>query len=72
MHRWRNGKRPLIAAILMLIAIFLGGQIHLLVGLVLGTAVYIGSLFLLRVFGDEERGILVQILPARLGERLGW
>ncbi len=65
-------KRPLIAAALMLIAIFLGGQIHLLVGLVLGTAVYIGSLFLLRVFGDEETGILVQILPARLGERLGW
>ena len=56
----------------MLIAIFLGGQIHLFVGLVLGTAVYVGSLFALRVFGDEERGILVQILPARLGERLGW
>ncbi len=43
----------------MLIAIFIGGQIHLLVGLVLGTAVYVGSLFALRVLGDEERGILV-------------
>ena len=40
----------------MLIAIFLGGQIHLLVGLVLGTAVYVGSLFALRVIGKEERG----------------
>ena len=56
----------------MLIAIFLGGQIHLLVGLVLGTAVYVGSLFALRVIGEEEREILMQILPAKLGERLGW
>jgi len=65
-------KRPFIAAILMLITIFFGGQIHLFVGLVLGTAVYVGSLFALRVIGDEEREILVQILPARLGEKLGW
>jgi len=64
-------KRPFIAATLMLIAIFLGGQIHLLVGLVLGTAVYVGSLFALRIIGDEEREILMQILPARVGERLG-
>ncbi len=65
-------KRPFAAAVFMVIAIFLGGQIHLLVGLVLGTAVYVGSLFALRVIGEEEKGILRDILPARLRERLGW
>ena len=62
--------RPLLATAAMLVAMWLGSQIHLAAGLALGLGAYVTGLGLLRVFGDEERRILHAILPAPLTARI--
>lgn len=62
--------RPVLVAGAMVLAMLLGQQIHTLLGLVLGIAVYPTGLWLLRVFGEDERKILRSILPASLSRRL--
>jgi O-antigen/teichoic acid export membrane protein len=57
--------RPFLATALMVLAMWLGAQINLLASLVLGLVAYPLGLWLLRVFGEEERHILRSILPPR-------
>jgi len=63
-------KRPLILTAIMIWAIALGSQLHLLVGLALGVISYFGSVWALKLFGQEEKKILASILPANLASRL--
>jgi hypothetical protein len=60
----------LLAAAIMILITFLGNQIHIIVGLILGLAAYPAGLWLLRVFGEEERHILRSILPSPIVSRL--
>ena len=62
--------RPLLATAAMIVAMWFGSQIHLVAGMTLGLGVYAAGLWLLRVFGDEERRILHTILPAPLSARI--
>ncbi|MEJ2749451.1 MAG: flippase, partial [Anaerolineae bacterium] len=62
--------RPLLVTVIMVIVTILGNQIHVVVGLVLGLAVYPTGLWLLHVFGEEERHILRSILPGPVVARL--
>ncbi len=62
--------RPLLAAAIMVIITFLGNQIHIIVGLALGLAAYPTGLWLLHVFGEEERHVLRSILPGSIVSRL--
>uniref|UniRef100_UPI0035B340F0 flippase n=1 Tax=Promineifilum sp. TaxID=2664178 RepID=UPI0035B340F0 len=55
---WQLAARPLLLAALMVGATWLGSQIHLVVGLALGAAVYAAGLFALRILGPEERRAL--------------
>ena len=64
--------RPVLLTGLMLAALWLGGRVHLVVGLALGTAVYLFGLFALRIIGPEERVALGEVLPHALTRRLGW
>lgn len=64
--------RPALLTALTLAALWLGGQLHLLIGLAFGVAVYLIGLFALRIIGVEERAALGDVLPARLARRLGW
>ncbi len=64
--------RPLLLTALMLAVMWLGSQLHLLVALVLGAAVYGVGLFALRIIGPEERAVFAAILPGALARRLGW
>jgi O-antigen/teichoic acid export membrane protein len=64
--------RPLLVTAIMVIVTILGNQIHIVVGLVLGLAVYPTGLWLLHVFGEEERHILRSILPKSVTSRLGF
>jgi O-antigen/teichoic acid export membrane protein len=64
-------KRPLAATAFMMWAIVLGYQISIIVALLLGIAAFGLALWLLRIFGDEERRIVVSLLPERLADRLG-
>jgi O-antigen/teichoic acid export membrane protein len=59
-------RRPLLLVILMIAAMLLGRQLHLLVGLLLGLLVYTAGLFILRIIGDEERLLLLGLLPPPL------
>jgi O-antigen/teichoic acid export membrane protein len=63
-------KRPLIAAAIMIVAVALGDRIGLVVALLLGMAGYGLALWLLRVFGDEERRIVASLLPQQVAARL--
>jgi O-antigen/teichoic acid export membrane protein len=63
--------RPVAAAGLMAGGMWLGMQIHVALGVVAGLALYGVGLWLLRVFGAEERGVLAQVLPRPLAARLG-
>jgi O-antigen/teichoic acid export membrane protein len=63
-------RRPLLLVILMIAAMLLGRQLHLLVGLLLGLLVYTAGLFPLRIIGDEERLLLLGLLPTPLATRL--
>jgi O-antigen/teichoic acid export membrane protein len=65
-------KRPLAIVAMMLWAMVLGSRVNLFVALALGIAAYPLGLWLLRVFGEEERHILRSILPQSLVERLSF
>ena len=62
--------RPVVVTAVMLAAMWLGNQVHLVVALLLGAVVYPAGLLLLRVFGPEERRVLADILPASVAARL--
>jgi O-antigen/teichoic acid export membrane protein len=63
-------KRPLAITAAMLWAMWLGIQVNVIVGLILGVGVYILGLWVMRIFGEEERQILISLLPESLGSRL--
>jgi O-antigen/teichoic acid export membrane protein len=65
-------KRPLAATAVMLWAMVAGNLIGPLVSLTLGVAGYLAAIWLLRIFGDEERRILLSILPQRVAVRLAF
>ncbi len=63
--------RPVLVTAVMLIAMFGVAQfINLWLGLLVGLIVYPLGLWVLRVFGEEERRILAAILPATVANRL--
>jgi O-antigen/teichoic acid export membrane protein len=57
--------RPAAAAGAMAFSCWAGWQVHWSLGLVAGTAVYIGALLLLGTFGSSERALLAQLVPAQ-------
>jgi O-antigen/teichoic acid export membrane protein len=65
----RLAGRPLLLAAIMLGAMWLGTQLHLLVGLVIGVMVYLSGLWLLRIVGEEELVVLRRILPGSVAAR---
>ncbi|MCB8966342.1 MAG: flippase [Ardenticatenaceae bacterium] len=62
--------RPFLVTLIMVGLMWLAFQIHVLLATAVGLVAYILGLWLLRVFGEEERQILRQILPASLVRRL--
>ncbi len=62
--------RPILVAIGMVAAMLALSQINLILALIVGIIIYPVGLFALRIFGDEERQILAQIVPASLATRL--
>jgi O-antigen/teichoic acid export membrane protein len=66
----RFAGRPLLLAAVMVGAMWLGTQLHLLVGLVIGVMVYFSGLWLLRIIGEEELVVLRRILPGSVAARL--
>jgi O-antigen/teichoic acid export membrane protein len=62
--------RPFLITAIMGAGMYLGGQIHMLVGLLAGLLIYPAGLWLLRVVGSEERLILAEILPTSIAVRL--
>ena len=56
---WRMGA----AALLMVTATWLGAQLHLLVGLMLGGSIYLAATIFLGVFAAKERNLLAELLP---------
>ncbi|MFZ0546273.1 MAG: flippase, partial [Candidatus Promineifilaceae bacterium] len=69
--RWKKILiRPLAVTAFTLWVMVLGSQIHLWVGLLAGVVAYPVGLFLLRVFGEEEKFILSSLLPERVMARL--
>jgi O-antigen/teichoic acid export membrane protein len=62
--------RPFLITLVMLGLIWLGSQLHILVGVLLGVIVYPAGLVGLRVIGGAERQVLRQILPGALVARL--
>jgi O-antigen/teichoic acid export membrane protein len=67
--RWHFLVKPGVVTAVTVLLMYLGGQIHLLVG-VWGILLYPAGLLLLRVVGAEERKILADILPASIARRL--
>jgi O-antigen/teichoic acid export membrane protein len=63
--------RPAAVTLAMVAFMALGATVHLGLGLALGLAVYPVGLWLMRVFGEEERRILQSLLPTSLAVRLG-
>ena len=63
--------RPALVTAVMLALMIGGVQLaNLWVGLLLGLAAYPAGLWLLRVFGEEERQILASVLPTTVTSRL--
>ena len=62
--------RPWLVTLVMVAAMWLGSQIHLIVALIAGALVYPAGLLLLRVIGEDERRVLTAILPAPISKRL--
>lgn len=60
--------RPFFLTGLMFGGLYLGGQLHMLVGLLIGLAIFVLGLFWLNIFGDEERTVLINILPDRVAQ----
>ena len=56
---WRLGA----AALLMAATTWLGAQLHVLLGLLLGGCVYLAAIIILRVFAVPERKLLAELLP---------
>ncbi|MBE7532487.1 MAG: oligosaccharide flippase family protein [Chloroflexi bacterium] len=67
--RWQFLVKPGLVTAVTVLIMYLGGQIHLLVG-VWGILLYPAGLLLLRVVGPAERKILADILPAPIVRRL--
>ncbi len=57
--------KPVLITAVMLAAMWLGAQFDLWIGLLAGVAVYPLGLLGLRVFGEEERQILLSLLPRK-------
>jgi O-antigen/teichoic acid export membrane protein len=69
--RWFNLLwRPIAVTLVTLFAMWLGWQLHPLLAFAAGMVVYPAGLWLLRVFGHEERRIVQSILPASVAARL--
>ncbi|MCA9947229.1 MAG: polysaccharide biosynthesis C-terminal domain-containing protein, partial [Anaerolineales bacterium] len=62
--------RPFLLTTLMFGGMWLGGQVHLVVGLLIGAVIYPAGLFLLGIIGAEERKVLGNILPESIASRL--
>jgi len=62
--------RPWLVTLVMVGAMWLGSQVHLIVGLAAGAIIYPAGLLLLRVVGSEELQVLVAILPGSVSRRL--
>ena len=66
----RLAGRPVLLTAIMLAAMWLGNQLHLIVALALGVVVYLVGLFALRVIEPEERAALLAVLPGPVARRL--
>ena len=64
--------RPVILTAIMMGVMWLGNQVHLLLALALGIAVYLVGLIVLRVIEPEERAAMTAILPGAITRRLRW
>ncbi|MCB8945425.1 MAG: oligosaccharide flippase family protein [Ardenticatenaceae bacterium] len=62
--------RPLSLTAIMVAAMFLGQQLHLIIGLLLGLILYPAGLILLHIITPEERALLQSLLPAPIATRL--
>ncbi|MGB6850172.1 MAG: polysaccharide biosynthesis C-terminal domain-containing protein [Thermoanaerobaculia bacterium] len=62
--------RPWLVTLVMVGAMWLGSQVHLVLGLVAGALIYPTGLLLLRVVGDDEKQALATILPEAVVRRL--
>ena len=62
--------RPLLLTALMFAGMYLGAQIHMIIGLILGIFIYPIGLIVFGILGSEERQILAKILPAPIANRL--
>ncbi|MGB1249240.1 MAG: oligosaccharide flippase family protein [Candidatus Promineifilaceae bacterium] len=62
--------RPLAITVIMVGVMLLGAQLNMWLGLLVGVLAYLVGLWGFGVFGEEERHILSQILPARVIDRL--
>jgi O-antigen/teichoic acid export membrane protein len=63
--------RPALSAAAMFGVTWAGWQVQPLLGLALGSAVYVGLIFGLRAFNADERAQLISVLPSSVRERLG-
>jgi O-antigen/teichoic acid export membrane protein len=62
--------RPALVTVVTVAAMLLALQIHLALAVAAGLLLYPAGLWLLRVFGDEERQILNSLLPPSISSRL--
>lgn len=62
--------RPFLLTAVIFGGMWLGGQIHLVVGLLIGIAIYPAGLLLLGIIGAEEKKLLGKILPNPIAHRL--
>ncbi len=62
--------RPVLLTAIMIAAMWLGNQLNLAVALVVGVAIYVTGLGLLKIIGPDERRVLASILPLSLSSRL--
>jgi O-antigen/teichoic acid export membrane protein len=65
----RFAGRPLLLAAVMVAVIWLGSQIHLVIGLAIGILVYLSGLWWLRIIGEEEVIVLARVLPGSVVAR---
>lgn len=62
--------RPWLVTLIMVAAMWLGSQIHLVIGLIAGVLIYPVGLLLLRVINEDERRVLAAVLPGSISRRL--
>ncbi|MCO5206496.1 MAG: oligosaccharide flippase family protein [Anaerolineae bacterium] len=63
--------KPFVITGVMLLVMLAVSQVSLVVGLLAGLIVYPAGLWLMKVFGEEERFILASILPGSVASKLG-